>query len=102
MAQKIPSTETPGKTWVGRSVISEEITILDIRAGYITARLAWLTRRELEVLQLVAAGLSNAEIANRLMITSATIISYLNSIYGKLGVRSRTAAMRYAIDHRLC
>src|SRR6266487_921189 len=102
MTQKTLSPQASGKTWIARSVISEEVTAPDTRTEYILSRSAGLTRRELEVLHLVAAGLSNAEIADRLRITSATIISYLNSIYGKLGVRSRTAAMRYAIDHHLC
>src|SRR5947208_794286 len=102
MAQKTFSPQASGKTWNGRSVMSEEVTVPDSRTEYIIFRSAGLTPRELEVLQLVAVGLSNAEIADRLRITSATIISYLNSIYGKLGVRSRTAAMRYALDHHLC
>ena len=63
---------------------------------------ARLTKRELEVLHLIAAGFSNAAIAEHLVLALATVISYLNGIYKKLGVSSRTAAMRYAIDHRLC
>ena len=102
MTQKTLSPQVSGKTWTARSVISEVVTAPDTRTEYILPRSAGLTRRELEVLRLVAVGLSNDEIADRLRITSATIISYLNSIYGKLGVRSRTAAMRYAIDHHLC
>ena len=62
---------------------------------------AGLTRRELEVLLLVADGLSNTEIAERLVISPDTVVSYLNLIYQKLDVSSRTAAMRYAIDHQL-
>lgn len=60
-----------------------------------------LTRRELEVLRLVARGLTNAQIAEQLMISYATVNSYLRSIYSKMGVSSRTSAMRYAIDHHL-
>jgi DNA-binding CsgD family transcriptional regulator len=62
---------------------------------------AGLTRRELEVLLLVADGLSNPEIAERLVISANTVVSYLNLIYRKLDVSSRTAAMRYVIDHQL-
>jgi predicted ATPase/DNA-binding CsgD family transcriptional regulator len=65
------------------------------------ARPAGLTQRELEVLLLIGEGLANAEIAERLVISVATVKTYLSAIYGKLGVSSRTAAMRYVIDHHL-
>lgn len=60
-----------------------------------------LTRRELEVLRVVAKGLTNAQIAEQLIISPTTVNSYLRSIYNKLGVSSRLGAMRYAIDHAL-
>lgn len=65
------------------------------------ATLAGLTRRELEVLRLVAEGYTNAQIGEQLVISRVTVNSYLRSIYSKLGVSSRTAAMRYALDHDL-
>ena len=64
-------------------------------------RPAGLTAREFEVLRLVADGFSNAQIAQRLVIGIPTVKTYLSAIYHKLGVSSRTAAMRYAIDHCL-
>jgi predicted ATPase/DNA-binding CsgD family transcriptional regulator len=64
-------------------------------------RPAGLTARELEVLGLVASGLSNAQIAEQLVISVATVKTYLSAVYSKLGVSSRTAAMRYAIDRHL-
>ena len=64
-------------------------------------RPAGLTAREFEVLRLVADGFSNAQIAQRLVISIPTVKTYLSAIYHKLGVSSRTAAMRYAIDHCL-
>jgi predicted ATPase/DNA-binding CsgD family transcriptional regulator len=60
-----------------------------------------LTRREFEVLRLLAEGLTNAQIAERLVISPTTVNSYLSSIYSKLGVSSRLGAMRYAIDRHL-
>jgi DNA-binding NarL/FixJ family response regulator len=60
-----------------------------------------LTRREFEVLHLLAQGLTNAQIAEKLVISTTTVNSYLSSIYSKLGVSSRLGAMRYAIDHHL-
>jgi DNA-binding CsgD family transcriptional regulator len=62
---------------------------------------AGLSGREIEVLRLLAAGLSNAQIAERLVISSGTVNTHLSTIYGKLGVSSRTAAIRWAIDHKL-
>jgi predicted ATPase/DNA-binding CsgD family transcriptional regulator len=62
---------------------------------------AGLTRREFEVLRLLAQGLTNVHIAERLVISVTTVNSYLSSIYSKLGVSSRLGAMRYAIDNHL-
>jgi DNA-binding CsgD family transcriptional regulator len=62
---------------------------------------AGLTPREADVLRLLATGLPNAEIAERLNLSSRTIDTHLTSIYGKLGVTSRGAAIRFALDHGL-
>lgn len=62
---------------------------------------AGLTVREAEVLRLLATGLSNAEIARDLSISPRTVNAHLTTIYGKLGVASRGAAIRYALDHGL-
>jgi LuxR family maltose regulon positive regulatory protein len=51
-----------------------------------------LSQRELEVLELVAAGLSNREIAELLFVTVGTVKKHLNNIFGKLDVKSRTHA----------
>jgi DNA-binding NarL/FixJ family response regulator len=56
-----------------------------------------LSSRELEVLQLVAEGDSNSEIAGRLHISQATVKSHLIHIFGKLGVSDRTAAVTVAL-----
>jgi len=55
-----------------------------------------LSERELEVLGLIAAGLSNRRIAERLVIAVGTVKRHLNNIYGKLGVHSRTQAVARA------
>jgi DNA-binding NarL/FixJ family response regulator len=57
---------------------------------------AGLTRREVEVLALVAAGLRNTEIAERLYLTPKTVGHHVSAIYAKLGVDTRTAAARAA------
>jgi DNA-binding NarL/FixJ family response regulator len=60
-----------------------------------------LSRRETEVLELVADGLSNADISNRLFLSQATVKSHLVHIFDKLGVDSRTAAVTTAREHGL-
>ena len=57
-----------------------------------------LSAREAEVLRLVATGLSNAEVAERLFISSRTVGWHLSSIYRKLGFHSRTEATRFAVE----
>jgi DNA-binding NarL/FixJ family response regulator len=60
-----------------------------------------LTPREVEVLRLVAAGLSNAQIAQQLVVSPRTVEAHLRSIFRKLAVTSRTAAARFALEHGL-
>lgn len=60
-----------------------------------------LTSREQAVLRLVTEGLTYAQIAEQLVISPRTVDAHLRSIYGKLGVTSRTAATRVALDHHL-
>ena len=60
-----------------------------------------LTAREVEVLRLVAQGLTDAHIAEQLVISPRTVNTHLTSIYGKIQVSSRSAATRYAIEHHL-
>jgi predicted ATPase/DNA-binding CsgD family transcriptional regulator len=62
---------------------------------------AGLTPREVEVLGLVAEGLTNAQVAQRLFLSPRTVHRHLNSIYHKLGVSTRTAASRFALEHGL-
>ena len=58
-----------------------------------------LTPREAQVLNLIAAGLSNAEIAERLVVSGATVKTHVNRIFYKTGVRDRAQAVRYAYQH---
>jgi predicted ATPase/DNA-binding CsgD family transcriptional regulator/Tfp pilus assembly protein PilF len=58
-----------------------------------------LTTREAEVLALVADGLTDAEVAERLVVSIRTVHAHLRSIYRKIDVRSRSAATRYALEH---
>jgi predicted ATPase/DNA-binding CsgD family transcriptional regulator len=60
-----------------------------------------LTAREVEVLRLLTQGLTSAQIAEQLVIGLVTVNSHVRSIYSKLGVTSRAAATRYALEHHL-
>ena len=63
------------------------------------ARLERLTERELDVLRLIARGTTNGEIAATLFVAEATVKTHVGSIFGKLGVRDRAAAIVFAYDH---
>jgi predicted ATPase/DNA-binding CsgD family transcriptional regulator len=63
--------------------------------------LAGLSAREIEVLQLLAQGLTYAQIADRLVISRRTVNHHLTTIYSKFNVNSRHAATRFALDHHL-
>jgi len=60
-----------------------------------------LTTREVEVLRLLARGLTDVQIAEQLVISPRTVNNHLTSIYSKIQVSSRAAATRYAIEHKL-
>ena len=62
---------------------------------------AGLSPREVEVLRLVVEGLTNAQVARELFLSPRTVETHLTSIYHKLGVNSRTAATRLALEHGL-
>jgi DNA-binding NarL/FixJ family response regulator len=60
-----------------------------------------LTPREAEVLALIAEGLTNAEIAERLVVSAATVKTHVNHIFAKAGVRDRAQAVVYAYANGL-
>ena len=67
--------------------------------GREAARLELLTERERDVLRLMARGATNQEIAGTLYVAEATVKTHVGSIFGKLGVRDRPAAIVFAYDH---
>jgi len=67
----------------------------------ISAKGASLTKRELEVVALVAEGLTNKEVAERLCISQATVRTHLTSIFNKLGTSNRLKLVVYAYKNGL-
>jgi DNA-binding NarL/FixJ family response regulator len=72
--------------------LDAERIVLDLTDWCRSSLHSHLTRRETEVLQLLAEGLSNPEIATRLVLSRRTVDAHLRSIFDKLGVSTRTAA----------
>ena len=83
----------------GRSVLAPEVQQLLVRR-MAEPRTA-LSPRETEILEVLATGATNREAAKRLFISESTVKTHLVHLYEKLGVESRTAALRVARERRL-
>jgi len=86
-----------GESWLSQRIAGRlaRKAVAPVRA----AEAETLTSREREVLRLLALGLSNDEIAERLFITKRTVQNHVSAIYGKLRLDSRAEAVLYAIRH---
>jgi DNA-binding NarL/FixJ family response regulator len=73
----------------------------EISSGDPATQPGGLTSREVEVLRLVATGLTDAQVAEQLFLSPRTVNAHLRSIRAKLGVGSRSAVTRYALEHQL-
>ena len=100
-AQEI--AEAVRKTIVGERVIEEEVSEKIQNQDYANQYFLYeeLTNREREVLDLIAQGKSNQEIAEILFITFKTVKTHVSNILAKLGVEDRTQAAIYAFKHGL-
>ncbi|WP_407838002.1 response regulator [Streptomyces sp. DSM 116496] len=86
---------------VTKRLITEFSKLSETRSQVGSAAVTELTERETEVLVLIAQGLSNAEIADRLIIAESTIKTHVSRILVKLGLRDRTQAAVFAYETRL-
>jgi DNA-binding NarL/FixJ family response regulator len=97
-------TVAAGDSLLSPSVTSRVIARMaqqPVPSSTVDARLAALTQREREVLELVARGLSNHEIAAALVIEESTVKTHTKRILAKLGVRDRVQAVIFAYEHGL-
>ena len=94
-----------GEMWLNRPMISTVMTeLIHARAKKMDSealKIAELTVREREVIGLVAEGMRNKQIGERLFISEKTVRHYLTSVFDKLGVADRLALMIYAFQHGL-
>ncbi|HEY0071834.1 MAG TPA: tetratricopeptide repeat protein [Chloroflexia bacterium] len=79
----------------------QPLTTGPLNTGPLGEQPAGLSEREVEVLRLVATGLTDGQVADKLMISPRTVNRHLSSIYSKLNVTSRTAATRWAVETKL-
>jgi DNA-binding NarL/FixJ family response regulator len=86
---------------VTRRLISEFAQLRPKQDGASAAAFSTLTPRETQVLRLVAEGLSNPEIAARLVVTEETVKTHVSRVLGKLGLRDRTQAVVAAYESGL-
>ncbi|MGW6706881.1 response regulator [Streptomyces sp. NPDC054956] len=86
---------------VTKRLITEFSKLSEVRTHSGAAAVSELTERETEVLVLIAQGLSNAEIADRLIIAESTIKTHVSRVLVKLGLRDRTQAAVFAYETRL-
>ena len=92
---------TPEQTGVGLHLASLPEPVPEALQPSPPTSLNDLTAREMDVLRLLAQGLTSAQMAERLVIGLVTVNSHVRSIYSKLGVTSRAAATRYALEQHL-
>lgn len=85
-----------GASWTPARAMHAAVGLIEDVAAALSARPAGLTEREVEVLRLVAVGLSNDEIALRLVVSPRTVHSHVRAVFAKLGVATRTAAAHEA------
>ncbi|MCA9906651.1 MAG: tetratricopeptide repeat protein, partial [Anaerolineae bacterium] len=95
------SAELPRLEQVAKALLENELAAAGAPKSPNRASADLLNERELEILQLIADGLSNREIAARLYLALGTVKWYINQIYGKLNVTSRTQAVALARESQI-
>ena len=91
-----------GEYWVGREAVGDIVDFMrSSGSGDKPQKNYGLTRRELDILTTIVAGLSNKEIARRFALSEDTVKHHLTNIFDKVGVNSRLELALFAINNRL-
>jgi DNA-binding NarL/FixJ family response regulator len=91
-----------GKTYVDPSIAGRVLEQVSSQSVHETSLItSKLTEREIEILRMIAKGLNNADISERLFLSEGTVRNYVSNILAKLGVSDRTQAAVIAIQHGL-
>jgi DNA-binding NarL/FixJ family response regulator len=100
--QRAVRTVAAGEAWLDPSVTGRVLSVYrEVAAGPDDSAVRELTARELEVLTLIASGLTNDEIAAELVLSPGTVKTHVNHIFFKLELRNRAEAVIFAFDHGL-
>jgi len=91
-----------GQYWIGREAVGDIVDFMRTNAsGEKPPRNFGLTKREMEILAAIVAGLSNKEIARRFTLSEDTVKHHLTNIFDKVGVASRLELALFAINNHL-
>jgi DNA-binding NarL/FixJ family response regulator len=103
--KKAFKTILDGQIWVSRKVAHSLLTELlekSVEPGYAALRNVYkLSNREIEIIQTIASGLSNFEISEKLYISEKTVKAHVNHIFKKMNVKSRTQAVKKAVEEHI-
>jgi DNA-binding NarL/FixJ family response regulator len=92
-----------GQYWIGREAVGDIVEFMRSNpSGEKPPRNYGLTRREMDILSTIVAGLSNKEIARKFSLSEDTVKHHLTNIFDKVGVASRLELALFAINNRLC
>jgi DNA-binding NarL/FixJ family response regulator len=102
LLMKAIRTVMGGQYWIGREAVGDIVDFMRTNAsGEKAPRNFGLTKREMEILAAIVAGLSNKEIARRFALSEDTVKHHLTNIFDKVGVASRLELALFAINNRL-
>ena len=102
LLMKAIRTVMAGQYWIGREAVGDIVEFLRTNpSGEKPPRNYGLTKREMDILTTIVAGLSNKEIARRFSLSEDTVKHHLTNIFDKVGVASRLELALFAINNRL-
>jgi two-component system nitrate/nitrite response regulator NarL len=102
LLMKAIRTVMAGQYWIGREAVGDIVDFMRTNpSGEKPARNYGLTKREMDILTTIVAGLSNKEIARKFTLSEDTVKHHLTNIFDKVGVASRLELALFAINNRL-